>query len=112
MNTTQRMTLMRKYSVCLAFSTVFVAAGCSPGQRASEMTSFSAQGNSAQTPELFTIPQDQMSHVQVVTVQPSKLTANAAADRRGCLQRFQNHAGDQPGGRTGEHAFWSCRAST
>lgn len=74
MNTTQRMTLMRKYSVCLAFSTVFVAAGCSPGQRASEMTSFSAQGNKAQTPELFTIPQDQMSHVQVVTVQPSKLT--------------------------------------
>jgi cobalt-zinc-cadmium efflux system membrane fusion protein len=52
----------------------FVAAGCTPGQRASEMTSFSAQGNRAQTPELFTIPQDQMSHVQVVTVQPSKLT--------------------------------------
>jgi cobalt-zinc-cadmium efflux system membrane fusion protein len=38
------------------------------------MTSFSAQGSPSQTPVLFTIPQDQMSHVQVVTVQPTKLT--------------------------------------
>ena len=38
------------------------------------MTSFSAKESKAETPELFTIPQDQMSHVQVVTVQPSKLT--------------------------------------
>jgi cobalt-zinc-cadmium efflux system membrane fusion protein len=38
------------------------------------MTSFSSSEAKAETPGLFTIPQDQMSHVQVVTVQPSKLT--------------------------------------
>jgi cobalt-zinc-cadmium efflux system membrane fusion protein len=58
----------------LMLGTAFVAAGCTSGQRANDMTSFSAQGSKSQTPELFTIPQDQMSHVQVVTVQPSKLT--------------------------------------
>ncbi len=38
------------------------------------MTSFSSQASQSATPQLFTIPQDQMSHVQVVTVQPTKLT--------------------------------------
>jgi len=38
------------------------------------MTSFSAQQSKSATPELFTIPQDQMSHVQVVIVEPQKLT--------------------------------------
>jgi cobalt-zinc-cadmium efflux system membrane fusion protein len=47
---------------------------CSPGERANQMTSFSAQGSQSETPALFTIPQDQMSHVQVVTVQPTTLT--------------------------------------
>jgi len=47
-------------------------AGCG-GRQASEMTSFSAQQSKSATPELFTIPQDQMSHVQVVIVEPQKL---------------------------------------
>jgi cobalt-zinc-cadmium efflux system membrane fusion protein len=38
------------------------------------MTSYSSGESKSETPGLFTIPQDQMSHVQVVTVQPSKLT--------------------------------------
>jgi cobalt-zinc-cadmium efflux system membrane fusion protein len=38
------------------------------------MTSFSAAASTSSIPQLFTIPQDQMSHVQVVTVQPSRLT--------------------------------------
>jgi len=74
MKKTRRMTLVRGWefgAILLAAGTI---AGCSPGQRASEMTSFSAQGSKSDTPELFTIPQDQMSHVQVVTVQPTRLT--------------------------------------
>ena len=71
MKTLKEKRLMRKgmglAAACLLW-------GCSPGQRASEMTSFSAQEAKSQTPELFTIPQDQMSHVQVVTVQPTRLT--------------------------------------
>jgi cobalt-zinc-cadmium efflux system membrane fusion protein len=54
---------------------VGVLAGCGSEQRsASEMTSYSAKESKSGTPELFTIPQEQMSHVQVVTIQPVKLT--------------------------------------
>jgi cobalt-zinc-cadmium efflux system membrane fusion protein len=54
----------------------FALGGCGsdPGQRASDMTSFSARQSRSATPELFTIPADQMSHVQVVTIQPTKIT--------------------------------------
>lgn len=47
--------------------------GCNSGERASQMTSFSAKESKSAEPELFTIPQEQMSHVQVVTVEPTKL---------------------------------------
>jgi cobalt-zinc-cadmium efflux system membrane fusion protein len=49
-------------------------AGCSSSQNANEMTSYSSQASKSATPELFTIPEDQMSHVQVVTVKAGKLT--------------------------------------
>jgi len=48
-------------------------AGCSSDERANQMTSFSAKESKSETPELFTIPQNQMSHVQVVTVELVKL---------------------------------------
>jgi len=50
--------------------------GCSsgPGERAGDMTSYSSREAKSTTPELFTIPEQQMSHVQVVTVAPVKLT--------------------------------------
>jgi membrane fusion protein, heavy metal efflux system len=47
--------------------------GCSSDERANQMTSFSGKESKSETPELFTIPQNQMSHVQVVTVEPVKL---------------------------------------
>lgn len=61
-------------AMVLAF--VFVLAGCNSngGGRANEMTSYSAKAATSTTPQLFTIPQDQMSHVQVVTVRPTELT--------------------------------------
>jgi len=46
---------------------------CSADKSASEMTSFSSKETKGQTPGLFTIPAEQMSHVQVVTVEPSNL---------------------------------------
>jgi membrane fusion protein, heavy metal efflux system len=48
-------------------------AGCSSDERANQMTSFSGKESKSETPELFTIPENQMSHVQVVTVEPAKL---------------------------------------
>jgi membrane fusion protein, heavy metal efflux system len=48
--------------------------GCNSGDRASQMTSYSAKESNNAEPELFTIPPEQMSHVQVVTVEPTKLS--------------------------------------
>jgi membrane fusion protein, heavy metal efflux system len=48
--------------------------GSGPGERAGEMTSYSSKEAKSATPQLFTIPEQQMSHVQVVTVEPVNLT--------------------------------------
>jgi cobalt-zinc-cadmium efflux system membrane fusion protein len=51
-------------------------AGCSSADRehASQMTSYSARAASSATPRLFTIPEEQMAHVQVVTLGPAPLS--------------------------------------
>lgn len=52
---------------------VLIAAGCGASQEESKMTSYTsgqAQGESA---SLFTVPQEQMSHVQVVAVEKTRL---------------------------------------
>jgi cobalt-zinc-cadmium efflux system membrane fusion protein len=53
-----------------------VLAGCSsgPGERPGDLTSYSSKEAKSSTPQLFTIPEQQMSHVEVVTVAPVKLT--------------------------------------
>jgi membrane fusion protein, heavy metal efflux system len=62
--------------VAVVLASAFAFTGCSSneGGRAGQVTSIAAQGAKSPTPELFSIPQDQMSHVEVVTVQPTKLT--------------------------------------
>jgi cobalt-zinc-cadmium efflux system membrane fusion protein len=52
---------------------VLTACHSNDSEQASQMTSFSAKASKSATPQLFTIPQEQMSHVQVVTVVPSTL---------------------------------------
>ncbi|MGH9725400.1 MAG: efflux RND transporter periplasmic adaptor subunit, partial [Candidatus Acidiferrales bacterium] len=51
-------------------------AGCDSGphESASKMTSFSSQPSASEKPQLFSIPAEQMAHVQVVTVTPSKIS--------------------------------------
>ncbi len=51
---------------------MLVLAGCEGSGSNAAANANSA--NNSNHPELFTIPQDQMSHVQVLTVQPTKLT--------------------------------------
>jgi cobalt-zinc-cadmium efflux system membrane fusion protein len=60
----------------LALAIALTLTACSKGdrERAGQMTSFSATGSKSGTPQLFTLPPDQMSHVQLVTVQRSALT--------------------------------------
>jgi cobalt-zinc-cadmium efflux system membrane fusion protein len=53
-------------------ATTFMLAGCEGS--GSNAAANSATANNSNSAELFTIPQDQMSHVQVLTVQPTTLT--------------------------------------
>ncbi len=61
--------------VCAVAALIAAAclAGCSSDERANQMTSYSGRESKSATPELFTIPENQLSHVQVVTVEPVKL---------------------------------------
>ncbi len=69
---------IRLLGIAAAFALAVVLAcalaGCSSDRSASEMTSYSSQASKSATPQLFNIPQDQVSHVQVVTIEPTKLT--------------------------------------
>jgi cobalt-zinc-cadmium efflux system membrane fusion protein len=57
----------------IAIAFVFTLTACHSKEQASQMTSFSANAAKSATPELFNIPEDQMQHVQVVTIQPTTL---------------------------------------
>ncbi len=63
-------------AAALMFAGVFAGAlaGCSSDRKASELTSYSSKASKTATPQLFEIPQEQVSHVQVVTIQPTKFT--------------------------------------
>lgn len=58
----------------VAIALTLTACNSRDREKAGQMTSFSANASKSATPELFTIPEDQMSHVQVVTVEPTALT--------------------------------------
>lgn len=60
--------------VALAFTFMLTACHSRDRERADQMTSFSANASKSATPQLFTIPQEQMGHIQVVTLQPTALT--------------------------------------
>jgi cobalt-zinc-cadmium efflux system membrane fusion protein len=61
-------------AVALVLAVSLTACSSNDRKGAGQMTSYSANGSPSSVPQLFTIPQDQMAHVQVVTVQPSRLT--------------------------------------
>ncbi|MGA9719822.1 MAG: efflux RND transporter periplasmic adaptor subunit [Acidobacteriaceae bacterium] len=61
-------------ATALAFVCVLTACSSKDREHANKMTSFSATASTSAIPQLFTIPEDQMSHVQVVTVEPTRLT--------------------------------------
>lgn len=69
---------MRKLLVSLlgfCAAAVLFLAGCTagPAESASKMTSYSASETKADTATLFTVPNDQMAHLQVVPVEKSNL---------------------------------------
>ena len=70
-------TQCRVFVVQATFLTVGVLisslAGCSSGGSESKMTSYSASESKEESAELFTVPQDQLAHVQVVSVEKAPL---------------------------------------
>jgi len=58
----------------LAIAAAISGCGSEKAERAGDLTSYSSKEAKGGAPELFTIPQEQMSHVQVVTVMPTKMT--------------------------------------
>jgi membrane fusion protein, heavy metal efflux system len=61
-------------AIALSFALTLTACNSNDRERASQMTSYSSNTPAASTAKLFTLSSEQMSHVQVVTVAPSKLT--------------------------------------
>ncbi len=57
----------------LAAAFPFAGCGAGPGAAESKMTSYSASEAKSDTASLFTVPQDQMAHIQVVAVAKNKL---------------------------------------
>ena len=76
MNTTPVTRRGRRLQSATALALLCVLTACSSKDRqhASTMTSFSANASASAVPQLFTIPEGQRSHVQVITVQPTRLT--------------------------------------
>jgi cobalt-zinc-cadmium efflux system membrane fusion protein len=58
----------------IPLAAMLLLAGCRSQENPGGMTSFSARATSSATPQLFTIPADQMSHVQLVTASPGTMT--------------------------------------
>ncbi|HEV2323919.1 MAG TPA: efflux RND transporter periplasmic adaptor subunit [Terracidiphilus sp.] len=57
----------------LALVVLITACNSADRERASQMTSFSAKASRSAIPQLFTVPQEQMSHIQVVTIEPTTI---------------------------------------
>jgi len=61
-------------ALALTFALILTACNSKDRERASQMTSFSANASASATPQLFSIPPEQRSHVQVITAEPTTLT--------------------------------------
>ena len=66
----------RGIQVAMAIMLALTLTACNSkdSDRANQMTSFSSKASASATPQLFTIPPNQMSHVQIVDVEPTTLT--------------------------------------
>jgi cobalt-zinc-cadmium efflux system membrane fusion protein len=65
---------MRSISCCAALAVAIALTGCGgTGEQASKMTSFSTTESAESKAELFSLPADQMAHIQVYTVAQAPL---------------------------------------
>lgn len=60
-------------AILIAGLVIGASAGCGSGPEESKMTSYSSGETKGDTAELFSVPQDQMSHIQVAPAEKSRL---------------------------------------
>jgi cobalt-zinc-cadmium efflux system membrane fusion protein len=63
-----------RVAMAITLTLMLTACNAKDSDQANQMTSFSSKASASATPQLFTIPSDQMSHVQIVGVEPTTLT--------------------------------------
>jgi cobalt-zinc-cadmium efflux system membrane fusion protein len=75
MNQWIRRCITRLGSVVIAalLSVIVSACGSGPGESESSMTSFKSSESKSDTAELFTVPKDQMAHIQIVAAEKGPL---------------------------------------
>src|SRR5713226_572837 len=65
------------FSILIAFalplSAALIGCGSGPGEPESKMTSFTSSESKADTAELFTVPKEQMAHLQIVAAEKGPL---------------------------------------
>ena len=69
----RRMTFFAVVASGAAMVTTLSGCGSGPGESESKMTSFTSSETKADTAELFTVPNEQMAHVQIVSAQKGAL---------------------------------------
>jgi membrane fusion protein, heavy metal efflux system len=61
------------FASAASMGVLFAGCGSGPGQSESKMTSYTASESASETAQLFSVPQDQMAHVKVVSVEKTRL---------------------------------------
>jgi len=69
----KRMTLFVLLGIGAAISVSFSGCGSGPGESESGMTSFTSSETKAGTAELFTVPKEQLAHIQIVPAEKGPL---------------------------------------
>ncbi len=93
----------RWVATAAASAIMMLLAGCGGARdQASKMTSFSAAENPKSKAELFSLPADQMAHIQVVTVEQGPLARTLRLTGAVEYDDFKTTPGDHAGGRAGQ----------
>jgi len=68
-----RVTLSTMIALGLPLTAALTGCGSAPGEPESKMTSFTSSESKADTAELFTVPKEQMAHLQIVAAEKGPL---------------------------------------
>jgi membrane fusion protein, heavy metal efflux system len=67
----QHMPNLAPYCAALAVAVFLSSCGSTPGENEAKMTSYTSSESKADTAELFSVPQDQLAHIKIASVEKS-----------------------------------------